>query len=392
MASSILILDFIGVIILAKANKKFMVLSAIGIIMVVDSHTWGAFGLFSNYFPFNSFFMPMFVFISGYFNKVDKNTNMLKYTKKKFLTLLLPYLVVSVLALIIEWLILCLKTEAMQPFYLDYKLKALANVFTSGEISTIALPMWFAPMLFAVQIVYALMKKILSEHWNSKVALVPFIAFNILVVWYAKSHEFSDYLLLPFKVLFFLPFMEMGVLYREEIEAKLQKANHLLLMSILLMINTIRIFFMPNEYDIAFDSMATLTGFTSPYAVTPLISAIVGMLFWIELVELIGSPFYNSKIVNSISENTFYIMSFHVIFFNLLNCVIFLINKFKSIPYFDVEAFQDSNWYRWEYISQFKYVYFLAGLLGPVALMKLYSRFIKKPVLNLIHKPKADTK
>ena len=373
---------------MAKENKKFMILSAIGIIMVVDSHTWGAFGLFSNYFPFNSFFMPMFVFISGYFNKVDKKTNLWKYTKRKFMTLLLPYLVVSVLAIITEWLILCFKTEAMQPFYLDYKLKALTNVFTSGEISTIALPMWFAPMLFAVQIVYALMKKFLSDHWNSKIALIPFIAFNILVVWFAKSHEVADYLLLPFKVLFFLPFMEMGVLYREKLEAKLKKTNHLLIMSILLMINTIRIFFMPNEYDIAFDSMATLTGFTSPYAVTPLISGIVGMLFWIELVDLIGSPFYNSKIVNSISENTFYIMSFHVIFFNLLNCILFSVNKFITIPQFDVETFQDSNWYRWEYISQFKYVYFLVGLLGPVGLIKLYERFIKNPISKKIHKQK----
>ena len=67
---------------MAKSNKKFMILSAIGIIMVVDSHTWGAFNIFANYFPFNSFFMPMFVFISGYFNKVDKNTNLWKYTKK----------------------------------------------------------------------------------------------------------------------------------------------------------------------------------------------------------------------------------------------------------------------------------------------------------------------
>ena len=131
-----------------------MILSAIGIIMVVESHTWGTFNIFANFFPFNSFFMPMFVLISGYFNKVDTKTNMWKYTVRKFQTLLLPYIVVSILALIAEWLMLCIKTEAMQPFMLEYKAKAMLNIFTSGEITTIALPMWFAPMLFAVQIVY----------------------------------------------------------------------------------------------------------------------------------------------------------------------------------------------------------------------------------------------
>ena len=363
-----------------------MILSAIGIIMVVDSHTWGSFNIFANFFPFNSFFMPMFVFISGYFNKVDKNTNLWKYTKRKFMTLLLPYLVVSALALIIEWLILCLKTEAMQPFMLEYKARAMLNTFTTGEITTIALPMWFAPMMFTVQIVYGIMKKFLSGIWNSKIALVPFIAMNIFVVWYAKNNAVPDYMLLLFKVMFFLPFMEMGVLYREELEEKLQKANHLLLMFILLLINTVRVFFMPNEYDLAFDSLATLTEFNSPYAVTPMISAVVGMLFWLEVVDLIGKPFYNSKVVNAISENTFYIMSFHVIFFNILNCILFLINKFAGIPYFDVEAFQDSNWYRWEYVSQFKLVYFLAGTLGPVGLMMLYNRFIKTPITKRLKK------
>lgn len=358
--------------------------------MVVDSHTWGTFNLFANYFPFNSFFMPMFVFISGYFNKTDKNTNLLKYTKRKFLTLLLPYIIVSFLALIIEWLILCFKTQAMQPFYIEYKAKAMLNIFTSGEISTIALPMWFAPMLFAVQIIYALLKKVLSKHWNSKIALIPFIAFHIFVVWYSKEHEVADYLLLPFKVLFFLPFMEMGILYRDELEEKIKKANHLLLLIFLLIINMIRCMIMPDEYDIAFDSMATLTGFTSPYAVTPLISAVVGMLFWLEIVDLIGKPFYDSRIVNAISENTFYIMSMHVIFFNFLNCILFTVNKAIQLPGFDVETFQDSNWYRWEYTSQFRLVYFLFGLLGPVAIMKLYDRFIKNPITKRVKKGKKS--
>lgn len=373
---------------MAKENKKFMILSAIGIIMVVDSHTWGTFDIFGTFFPFNSFFMPMFVFTSGYFNRVDRKTDLWKYTKRKFLTLLLPFIVVSILALIIEWLIMCFKLEAIQPFMLDYKLHAMLNTFTSGEITTIALPMWFAPMLFSVQLVYAIMKKFLSRIWNSKIMLVLFIAAHIWVVWYAKGHEVTEQLLLPLKVLFFLPFMEMGILYRDILEEKIKKANHLLLLTILLLINMVRIMIMPNEYDIAFDSIATLTGFTSPYAVTPLISAVVGILFWTEIVDLIGKPFYNSKIVNAISENTFYIMSFHVIFFNLLNCVLFSINKFKALPYFDIETFQDSNWYRWEYVSQFRLVYFLVGLLGPVALMKLYERFIKKPVIKLIKKEK----
>ena len=59
-----------------KSNKKFMLLSAIGIFMVVDSHTFTAFNILGDFLPYNSFFMPMFVFISGYFNKVNNSTNL----------------------------------------------------------------------------------------------------------------------------------------------------------------------------------------------------------------------------------------------------------------------------------------------------------------------------
>ena len=68
-----------------------MVLSAIGILMVVDHHTFTALNLFGDYIPYNSFFMPMFVFISGYFNKVDTSTRLLPYIGKKIRTLLLPF-------------------------------------------------------------------------------------------------------------------------------------------------------------------------------------------------------------------------------------------------------------------------------------------------------------
>ena len=356
-----------------------MVLSAVGILMVVDSHTWGTFDIFARFFPFNSFFMPMFVFISGYFNKVSNETDLPKYILKKFRTLLLPYWIISAVAIVIEWLILCYKSGSVEPFLFGYRAGAFLNTFTSGEITTIALPMWFAPMLFTVQAVYAVLKKYLYKIWNNKVFVVIFAACHIFSVWYAKGHELPEPLLLPFKVLFFLAFIEMGILYRDVLEEKLRKVDHLLVLSGLLMINMIRIMILPNEYDLAFDSLGTFDRFTSPYAVTPLISSIVGILFWLEVVDLIGKAFYNSKIVNAISENTFYIMSFHIIFFNLLNCLLFTINKFTEVRYFDEEAFRESNWYRWEYVPQFRYVYFLVGVLGPVGIMKLYDRFIRKP-------------
>ena len=56
-----------------KSNKKFMILSFFGIIMVVSGHILNGnpINMFGEFFPINSFFMPMFIFISGYFFKDD---------------------------------------------------------------------------------------------------------------------------------------------------------------------------------------------------------------------------------------------------------------------------------------------------------------------------------
>ena len=41
-----------------KSNKKFMLLSAIGIFMVVDSHTFTALNFLGDIIPYNSFLCP----------------------------------------------------------------------------------------------------------------------------------------------------------------------------------------------------------------------------------------------------------------------------------------------------------------------------------------------
>lgn len=48
-------------------NKSFQLLSAIGIILVVFGHSKNSLLLFGTIFPFYSFHMALFAFISGYF-------------------------------------------------------------------------------------------------------------------------------------------------------------------------------------------------------------------------------------------------------------------------------------------------------------------------------------
>ena len=65
-----------------KDNKAFMLLSALGILFVVDAHLGQSISFLTQIFPYDSFFMPMFAFVSGYFfqeKNVSSRTVFIRY-------------------------------------------------------------------------------------------------------------------------------------------------------------------------------------------------------------------------------------------------------------------------------------------------------------------------
>ena len=364
-----------------KSNKKFMLLSAIGIFMVVDQHTFMAFNLLSDYLPYNSYFMPMFVFISGYFNKVDGNTNLWTYFIKKIKTLLLPYAGLSLTVFSLQQLINLIKLGADRPALpAGYLTFVLRRIVTEGTYGGIVTPMWFVIALFSSLMLYACLKKLLGKLWNSYVMFAVFCALHVFAVYFAKSADLvtMDYLLLPLKCLFFFPFLELGILYRDHLEKKhsaIPAGAKIAMLFLLLAINAIRMNYLPDAYDVAFDSLDVLTGFTSPYYVTPLVSSFIGILFWLTAVELVGKQVYESKLINYVSCNTFWIMGLHVCFFNIFNCILMGISQgIVSLPYFDVEAFRGSEWYFWGIGNNIKILYVIIGMIGPLGLKVLYDK------------------
>jgi|GEM_PF-609392 Fucose 4-O-acetylase and related acetyltransferases len=366
-----------------KSNKKFMLLSAIGIFMVVDHHTFTAFNILGDFLPYNSFFMPMFVFISGYFNKVDGSTNLWTYLLKKIKTLLIPYIGLSLtvfgLQQMINWIKLGSEMDVLPEGYLSYVLR---RVVTTGSFGAIAEPMWFVIALFSTLMLYAVLKKLLCKLklWNSYVMLVLFIGLHLVVIHFAKNVPFESYesWLVPLKCLFFFPFLELGVLYREHLEKRhsaMSGSSKIVLLFLLLVVNAIRTSYLPAPYDIAFDSIDVLGGFTSPYIVTPLVSSLIGILFWLTAAELVGKPVYESRFVNFMSCNTFWIMGLHITFYNILNCVLMGIDKsIVKLPGFEAEAFKETEWYFWQTNGNMKILYVMVGVLGPLGLKWAYDK------------------
>ena len=376
----------------SKSNKKFMVLSAIGIFMVVDHHTFTAMNLFGDFIPYNSFFMPMFVFVSGYFNKVDSDTKLLTYTWKKIKSLLFPYLGICLLVLVIQFFMNLFETGAFESFPSGYLLYMLERVVTLGSPFALVTPMWFVITLFSLLLVYALLKKILGKIWNNFIMFALFVALHLASIYLAKTldPESIYWFLLPLKVFFFLPFLELGIIYRDHLERKhasLKGGGKIAILFALLVFNMIRTIYLPTAYDVAFDTIDEMAGFTSPFIVTPLISSLVGILFWLTIADLIEKSVSGSKFINYMSCNTFWIMGLHIAFFNIFNCILMLICKVVApLPCFSVETFRETEWYFWEINPNVKLAYVLIGILGPLGVKWIYDY-----LGGLIKKTKKET-
>ncbi len=366
-----------------KSNAKFMFLSAIGIVMVVDSHCWGPLNLFGSFLPYNSFFMPMFIFISGYFNKVDENTDLKKYIVKKVKTLLVPFAAIVFTAYWLEWLMDWYKRGKVTIITFADTLDRIKRIFTDGVPVGISYAMWFIPSLFVLLVLYALFKKVFAKKWNTLIMFLVFTLGNIAIVWIAKNTTVFEYTLLIYKVVFFLPFLEFGALYRERIEPKLaglSKGGNVILMAALILINLVRMMILPQPYDVAFNDIATLTGFTSPFVVTPMISSLIGIMFWVTVADMIGPALAENKVVNFVSENTIWVMGFHLVFFNLLNCILLTINdNIVTLPEFYPDMFKTMLGYRWEHYAIFRLVYFAVGITGPLLMKLVFDKIKSSP-------------
>ncbi|WMC91822.1 acyltransferase family protein [Kineothrix sp. MB12-C1] len=75
----------------AKENEVFRILLAIGIILVVAGHADFHVFDFGGLFPYYSFHVAIFLFVSGYFYNEDDEAHIGKYIKRKALHLLVPY-------------------------------------------------------------------------------------------------------------------------------------------------------------------------------------------------------------------------------------------------------------------------------------------------------------
>jgi hypothetical protein len=219
----------------------------------------------------------------------------------------------------------------------------LYNIFIkpiyNGHQFVFTLATWFIfPLLILKFINFIIMKLFKDKSLLYFIYVIISLLIGFLGVHLAmKGYNEGGYLLLV-KVMFFFPFFSLGMFYHQTLE-KYDKLNSPLYFAIIFAatLTVICIFGGTKEY-----IPSWCNNFDNVYR--PFIVGILGILFWLRVSKVIEPVLSKSKLVMTISRNTYDIVIHHMMGYFILNCIYY---KLSSTVFtgFNVENFKNSIFY-----------------------------------------------
>ena len=322
-----------------KSNKQMMILSFLGIIFVVAGHTWDQLNLFNNIFPFYSFHMALFVFISGYFYKEKYEDNIFSkngYIVKKIKTFLVPYFIWNFLY---GLLVLFLKNINLIEFGDSFNVKSIfIRPWIDGHQFHLNIPSWFLLSLFLVNIIYLFIKLLLRKLkiYNDYFLLLFFLAVGLICIHFSFATH-SDLLIQPLRIGVFLFFYQFGIVYKKH--EGIFNFNFWKLLAVLL----IQLIIIKIDTNISYE--ISLMTFHCKYIFTPILCGITAIIFWSMISQILVPYFKDNKYVNYVSSHTKEIMFHHTFWIFAINTLFYLISNILHLSSFDVNLYKHTVWY-----------------------------------------------
>ena len=359
-------------------SQTFQYLKALLIIMVIDDHMSSHIGILSSVFPYNSFYMPLFVMISGYFYKKQP---IIENLKKKINHLLFPYIVWCLLGNLLAY---CLYKFDIVNWYIPLTLNMIKKILIHEPTPMVGAG-WFAIMLFYVTVLYNVIRILLKKE-GLVIDISILLVSIILGVWilqlcmegYAKDIVTVSF----FRLVFYFQFYHIGWMFKCYWEKGLKKWNGLYVCLGCVFCNVILMCLL--KKNINFNSTANMGFFNSRYL--PLVTSITGGLFWYEVVSYLTKKNEKIRWIDFIADNTFVIMMSHLIFANIPNFYVYFKIRQGSKLYvdFDMLAFRSGPWFR--YTSETCILGFFCGLIGSLIIAYIISvvksRIDFKPIIR----------
>lgn len=365
-------------------NMTFGILSALAIIMVVAGHIGYNIMTVGDLFPYYSFHVPLFMFISGYFYRESEEEHPLYYIKKKICRLLVPYLIWNLVYGLIAWALRAVgfsmgEAISLRTLFISPVMHGYQFIYNYAA--------WFVPVLFVIEImnlcarlilrrIERLAGKLLNRRrgqgdgtdlmWLTEwIMLIGSLIVGMTVVWLAiGGHVWGNYKA-PGRILFLFPCFQMGQFYR----AKLEKHDTLGNLPYFAIVIGIQLLLNMFCYGLAFSSV-WCTGFANG-PIIPYVTIVSGTAFWLRAARVITPLLEQNKVVRYLGRNTYAVMMHHVAVFMLIKAIIAGVASSTGFcADFDFGQFYGNidYFYLVKGAEQFKMVYLAAGVVLPLML------------------------
>lgn len=355
-------------------NAAFGILSALAMIMIVAGHADYNILTVGDLFPYYSFHVPLFMFISGYFYRRQEEENPFAYLKKKVRRLLLPYFIWNLVYGLIAW---ALRAGAGFALGEAVTLKSLfLEPFLHGYQYLYNFAAWFVPVLFLVEVINLCMRLLFKKlHLYSEWFILAGSLFvGMAVVYFAIGGHVWGWYKMPGRILFLYPCFQMGQFYYQ----KLEKHDTLGNLPYFAIVIGVQVALHLACSGLAYSSV-WCTGFANG-PVIPYVTVVSGVAFWLRVAKILAPALVQCRIVTYLGRNTYAVMMHHIMAFMLIKMVIAGIAAHTGLcADFDFEQFHNNidYYYLIGGAEAFKMVYLAAGLALPLTLQYCLSRGLR---------------
>ena len=341
-------------------NMQFAVLSALGMFFVVDGHLNNSYLDIGGLFPYYSFHMPLFAFISGSFFRPGSEAGLRAYAKRKAVRLLGPYMA--------YYLIYGIITQFLHGdgFAFGGSLNLhnlLIEPFITGHQFEYNLAAWFVPALFLVEMANVLLRRVLGKAADNEYAVTAvYMGIGIGGISLSLSGRFEQGWLTLVRMMFLLPCYQWGTLYRQKLEEKDRVPGIWYFGGLMTIQLGLAVWGRPLIYSVAFCN--GFTGYILPY-----ITAATGTAFWLRVSRTAAAALKDSPAVRYFGSHTYAVMMHHIMALMALKTVFAAFAKYTPLfSGFSFEQYKADLWYCYfpKDLPQFRVFYLLWAITLPL--------------------------
>lgn len=355
----------------ADYNRTFGLLSALAILMIVAGHAGYDILTVGGLFPYYSFHVPLFLFISGYFYRKEEEEKPLLYVKKKAKRLLLPYFIWNLVYGVVS---LALRTFGGFSMGDGISLKSLfLDPFLHGYQFIYNFAAWFVPALFLIEMMNLCMQMILGKLRLDREWLIlsGSLAVGVAVVQLSIGGHVWGLYKTAGRILFLYPCFQMGRFYKEKLEAHDRIGN----LPYFAVVIGIQVLLHLCCNGLAYSSV-WCTGFANG-PVIPYVTVVSGVAFWLRVSKILA-PLCGANFLY-LGRNSYAVMMHHIMAFMLVKAVLAGIAAHTGyLSDFDFARFYaDIDYYYLVKGSEaFQMVYLAAGVGLPLLLQRGQDRLL----------------